>query len=141
MKLSFSAKRIYSHLQYVIFVLVIGAFFSCSKENKLMLSAEDLSGEWIEVDTRSDTLHFTSLDGMDIMTLRRGFEMRDGHLLPRLASGPYEYRLENDRISLHWTLSSNSAFETVSFAIQDRRLTIGNFYDSKYGSQIIFERL
>ena len=77
------------------------------------------------------------------MNLNRGRELRDGnpYTLPKYGSGPYDYTLLNDKISLRWMLSSNSNFNDYGFEMSGNTLFIGNFYDSPSGDLLTFERL
>src|SRR5690606_11155050 len=122
----------------IIFVLV---FLSCSKDNSDFVNSSDLKGKWIEIQTRVDTLSFESLDNLAIMNLNRGKEIRNGNLLPKLKSGPYEYKVIEEYISLRWVLSSNSNFNDYYFKIIGNKLNIGNFYGSTSGETLTFERL
>lgn len=111
----------------------------CVNDDNVDLSpSSDLSGKWIEMKTRTDTLTFESWDTMDVMNLRRGKEMRDGYLLPKAGSGPYEYKLTSGKISLYWMLSSNYSFNDYSFKRTGNRLIIENFYGSPSGATLTF---
>ena len=124
-----------------VLILCVLTFLGCSKDGKDVVASSDLKGKWIETETRMDTLSFESLDNQDIMNLNRGKEIRDGNMLPKSGSGPYKYNLLEEKISLNWVLSSDSSFKDYYFKIIDNRLNIGNFYGSKSGETLIFEKL
>ena len=124
-----------------LMIIIIVVFFSCSDDNMDKISSSDLKGKWIEVETRSDTLSFDTWDNKEIMILGRGKEMRDGNLLPKYGSGPYEYKLTEGKISLHWTLSSDSSFTEYSLNIISDNLHIGNFFASSSGETLTFIKL
>lgn len=127
-------------MKYGLLLFVL-AFLCCSKDDTKSLTSINLKGKWIETETRMDTLFFESLDDLDIMNLNRGKELKDGNLLPKPKSGPYRYKLLEEKISLNWVLSSNSSFNDYYFKIIDNRLNIGNFYGSALGETLTFERL
>lgn len=122
-------------------ILIVFAFLSCSEDNVNTTTTSDLSGKWIEIETRTDTLSFELLGDSEIMNLNRGKEMRNGILLPKYNSGPYTYKLAEEKISLNWMLSSNSNFNDYYFKVMDTRLHIGNFYHSASGETLTFEKL
>ena len=127
------------HGLMIIFTL---ALFGCENDDNVnKATSADLKGKWIEMKTRTDTLTFLSWDTMEVMNLRRGKEMRDGHLLPKSGSGPYEYKLTPGRISLYWMLSSNYSFKDYSFEQVGDRLIIENFYGSPSGARLTFEKV
>jgi hypothetical protein len=71
------------------------------------------------------------------MSLSRGLEVRNGHLLPKLNAGPYLYQLTgNNTISLYWMLSSNSQYHDYYFNQNGAKLMIGDFFESKYGVRV-----
>lgn len=124
-----------------LFTLLILVLASCSNDSFDITTPLDLNGEWIEVKTKTDTLTFNSWDNLEVMTLSRGKEMRDGHLLPKAGSGPYEYKLQESKISLYWMLSSNYTFKDYSFRRTGNKLTIDNFYNSTLGASLTFEKI
>lgn len=128
------------NMKYGLIIFVL-AFLSCSKDSTDMGASSELKGKWIEAETRMDTLSFESLDGLEIMNLNRGKEIRDGNLLPRSGSGPYKYKLLEEKISLYWMLSSDSKFNDYYFKIIGDKLNIGNFYGSTSGEILTFEKL
>ncbi|SDL20768.1 hypothetical protein [Kriegella aquimaris] len=122
----------------LLFVLTL---LCCSKDDKQSLTSSDLKGKWIETETRKDTLFFESLDNLDFMNLNRGKELRNGNLLPKPKSGPYRYKLLEEKISLNWVLSSDSSFNDYYLKVINNRLNIGNFYGSTLGETLTFEKL
>ncbi|TBW29955.1 hypothetical protein [Gramella sp. KN1008] len=120
-------------------VIFVTLCLSCSSDNSGTISIGE--GKWVEIETKSDTLSFSSLGGMDIMTLARGEELQEGVLKPKYRSGRYEYGISEGKISLRWLLSSNSQFEEYSFRIEDEIMYIGNFYASSSGEILTFKKL
>lgn len=114
---------------------------SCSPDNVTPTTSSDLGGKWIEVSTTTDTLTFESWGNLEVMTLSRGKEMQNGHMLPKTGSGPYEYKLTQEKISLYWMLSSNYSFKEYSFIRNGNRIIVDNFYDPGLGDRLIFEKL
>ena len=106
-----------------------------------MITVTDLHGAWVEVEEKTDTLTFSSLEEMEIVSLDRGFEWSNGYLLPKSGSGPYVYKLYEDRIDLNWMLSSNAQFETFGLSLIDKRMYIGNFYDPNRGATLVFDKI
>ena len=84
-----------------------------------------LQDRWIEDRDRMDTITFIE-DNRFI--LHRGFEVRNGHRLPRHGSGIYEYTRTASEISLYNTLSSCYCFNDYRFEQQGDHFTIGDFY-------------
>ena len=81
------------------------------------------------------------LESLDVMTLARGKERRNGHLLPKTGAGLYEYKLKDGTISLYYMLSSNDKFDDYNFKRAGDQLTIDNFYDSSLGKALTFNKL
>jgi hypothetical protein len=127
-------------MKYGLFLL-IAVFLSCSKDDAKHENFSDSKEKWVETQSRTDTIYFEILDGLDLLYLNRGKEIRNGSLLPKGKSGPYQYRVTGDKISLYWMLSSNSAFNDYYFKIDDKTLSIGNFYESEVGEILTFEKL
>jgi hypothetical protein len=136
----FRSKAFTMKYRVIIFVLTLSG---CANDQINMTYPPGVEETWVEVNTKTDTLTFGSLGGESpIMNLRRGRELRNGHVLPKAHSGLYEYTLlPDDRISIRWMLSSNSAYNEYYFKRSGRMLTIGNFYESPSGAIVTFERL
>lgn len=121
-----------------IFMLFL---LSCSDDNMGITTSSDLNGQWIEVRTKTDTLTFESWDNLETMTLDRGKEVRDGQLLPKEDSGPYQYKLVAGKISLYWMLSSNYKFNDYYFKRTGDTFIIDNFYNSPSGTTLTFKKI
>lgn len=104
---------------YFIAILGVFLFASCKKENSSLDSLK-----WVEQKDRVDTIEFK--DGF--LVLNRGKEMRDGHLLPKIYSGPYSYKEQKDSIRLISALSSSINFKTYTYKNSGNKLFIGDFY-------------
>lgn len=77
-----------------------------------------------------------------MMILSRGTELRDGFQLPKPGSGPYDYELLNEKISLRWALSSNSSFNDFYFNQTNDIILIGDFYNANsVGARLTFKKL
>lgn len=127
-------------MKYVLIIVVL-IFLGCAKDDTRIITSSDLKGKWIEAESRMDTLYFGTIDNLEITNLNRGKEIKNGNLLPKSGSGPYEYTLLEEKISLYWVLSSDSSFNDYYFKIIDDRLNIGNFYGSTLGETLTFEKL
>ena len=104
------------------------AFLSCINS---VLTAQSLpTGKWININSKTDTLFFTSINGKKFLELRRGKELSHGVLLPKPFSGLYEYKLSPEEISLHWSFSDDSSFKNFYFNYSKEKIIIGNFYDA-----------
>jgi hypothetical protein len=113
-----------------IYLLILAIFFfsSCEKENN---SDQQLDGMWVETSLRKDTIIFKSSDplwGGNWFELKRDV---------MLSTGPYEYTLSADSISLHWMLSSASLWQTYYFQIDRDEFLIGKFYDSELDLELL----
>ena len=109
----------------IVFVLI---FSGCTDDDAV--SSSELQGTWIEI-AASEKLIFEILDGKPYVTLHRGKEIRNGVLLPKPGSGPYEYELTHDGvISLRWLASSNSNYKQYPFKRSGNTFVIGNFFDN-----------
>jgi hypothetical protein len=95
------------------------------------LKTSPLNGTWIEVEKRSDTIVFSpKYDGQNpIFNLKRGLRIADGNKLPDYFSGPYNFKLGENSISVYWFLSSGS-FQTYYFKMipEENKFKIGNFF-------------
>ena len=106
-------------LTYLIAILVIFVFASCEKEDKSLDSVK-----WVEQKDRADTIQFK--DGF--LMLSRGKELKDGHLIPKIYSGPYSYKEQKGSIKLISALSSSTNFKMYSYKNSGDKLFIGDFY-------------
>ncbi len=119
-------------MKYSILFALFLLLSACS-EDDLNISPSDLHGEWVEVISQTDTLFFESRNNSNIFHLKRAQGVK-------LRTGPYEYRLTEDKISLYWMLSSNYTFNDYHFNTAGNRLEIGNFYESTTGEILTFEK-
>ncbi len=117
------------------------ALLSCTSDNVATLT--NLNGKWIDINTKIDTLAFGFFGDKESMILGRGKETRDGFLLPKYVSGPYDYKLLiGDKFSLRWTLSSNCNFNDYYFKQSGDKLTIEKFFDTTTsGTMLTFKKL
>ena len=123
----------------LLFILAL-SLFCCGDDH--VATQTSLNGKWVEINTRTDTLTFLVMDENPYVTLDRGREIRNGHLLPKIGSGIYRYRLFHDSISLYWTLSSNSDYNHYYFNQTGDALIVGNFYDPDLkGARDTFKKL
>jgi len=103
--------------------------FLYSQKTELKISP--LKGTWVELEKKTDTIVFSpDYDGQyPIFNLRRGFRIADGYKLPDYFSGPYNFKLEQNSISVYWFLSSGS-FQTYYFKLfpDENKFKIGNFF-------------
>lgn len=113
-------------LLFLAIIMIIAT--SCNENN---IEDAKLSGVWVEVNQKTDTLIFGINDGM--LGLYRGTEIRDGALLPKYHSGLYMYQITNDSISLQWAASSSFNTNKYYFEadLKTRKIKIGNFFDNR----------
>jgi hypothetical protein len=127
-------------LHKLLTLLFCLAFIGCTEDSPNI--DVSLYGKWVEVNDKVDTLTFNIIDGHEFMTLDRGKEVRDGFLLPKAGSGPYDYKILGNKISIYWLLSSNSAFNDYYFEKIGSQLKVENFYDeSAIGTILTFEKV
>jgi hypothetical protein len=97
-----------------------------------VLKASPLTGTWIEVTRKSDTIVFSSeYDGQNpVFNLKRGTRVTDeGFTVQDYYSGPYNFKLGQNSISVYWFLSSGS-YQTYYFKLVagEGKFEIGNFF-------------
>ncbi len=128
-------------MKHGLTIILALALLGCADNN--VTPSTDLTGRWVDVNTKTDTLTFTLVGDEEMMILDRGKETRDGVVLPKYGSGPYDYELLNDeKISLRWVLSANSGFNDYHFRQSGDVLTIGRFFDAtSSGTVLTFRRL
>jgi hypothetical protein len=128
-------------MKYVFLIIAI-TLMSCTSDS---LSTPDLlKGKWIEVNTKSDTLVFGLFGDQEAMMVNRGYEMRDSFRLPKHGSGPYDYRISKDKISLRSYVSSNIAYKDYKFKFDFKtsRIEVEKFYETDSTiTKLVFERL
>lgn len=93
-----------------------------------------MDGVWIEHINKLDTINFDNWHNPDIFELQRGFEYRNSYYLPKKHSGPYEYKISKDSISIRNLLSSSLYFETHYFRVNKTHdaFIIGDFIYENY---------
>ena len=83
----------------IINVIFLTLFiFSGCENNKVNTSG--LKGTWVEIDTKTDTIIFKTNDQSGTFLLYRGFEIKNGYVLPKIGSGPYSYNIIDDKIKI-----------------------------------------
>ena len=120
-------------------LLLIGILFfslaSCKKEN---IETMKLDGAWLENSHKTDTLVF--VPEISFVYLNRGYELRNGYILPKDLSGPYLYEINGDIINLTWSASSVGVGTKYYFHLDSkkRQIKIENFYiDSLSNNDIL----
>jgi hypothetical protein len=121
-------------MKHGIVALFVVIVLSCTDDKSELLDVGALRGNWVEVNSTTDTLSFETLfDDRKLMFLKRDELYR---------TGPYEYRLlPNYRISIYWTLASSMTFHEYYFKVKGDELNIGNFYDSPSGAILTFKKV
>ena len=127
-------------------IILLSGLISCNGENVspgLIGSDGDGVSVWVDVNTKTDTLTFKSIDGTEYMNLSRGFEMQGGDLLPKIGSGLYQYKfMEEKKIALQWMLSSYYGFNEYTFIQSGDLLIVEKFFDPPSpGVLLTFERI
>jgi hypothetical protein len=117
-----------------LLILLMLFTFSCQKDefpdpNTL---PKGLIGSWVETNTRTDTIIFSSNRDTGIFWLQRGFEIRNGYRLPVIGSTGYHYEIFSDSIKVVDGLSSAWEQGTYYFHFDEPNLTINIGKFSKY---------
>ncbi|GAB3981547.1 hypothetical protein GCM10028806_51350 [Spirosoma terrae] len=111
------------------------AFISCRKETAI--SPDTLTGTWIELSARQDTIIFnlaedgTALPGFLIVNRIREMSPA-GYWFPKAGSGIYSYELQNNRIFLRNLYSSSSMGADYTIEQRGNELEVENFYELGY---------
>lgn len=128
-------------MKHGLIIALVLTLLSCSNDE--VTTVTDLNGKWVDIHTKTDTLTFRLFEDQESMILGRGKEMRDGFLLPKYGSGPYEYKLlTDDKISLRWMLSSNANFNDYDFKQTGDKLTIEKFFETTTsGTMLTFKKI
>lgn len=128
-------------MKSILTTILVVMVMSCRNDN--VATSIDLNGKWVDVNTNTDTLTFGMFGGEESMILGRGKEMRNGFMQPKYGSGPYHYQLlTDDKISLRWTLSSNSNYNDYHFRQNAGQITIENFFDTTTsGTMLTFRKI
>ena len=121
-------------MKYGIITFFVLIILSCTNDSINIVNSKNLRGEWIEINTKTDTLSFEIHYDKEYIMLKRAELER---------TGLYEYKLlPTDEISIHWTLAATfNSFNNYYFKLTDDRLSIGNFYDSPSGTILTFQKL
>jgi len=110
---------------------LLSIIFSNASCQKNSFAKSPLSGTYIEFEKQKDTIVFASeYDGQNpVFELKRGYRISEGYELPDYYSGPYNYKISQNSISLYWFLSSGS-FQSYYFQNlpEEDRFEIGNFF-------------
>jgi len=122
-----------SVISFLVILLVL-ILVSCQKDDfpDPSLLPQGLIGNWVEVNTKTDTLIFPSNNNTGILWLQRGFEIRNGYRLPIIGSTGYHYEILSDSITLINGLSSTWDQATYYFHFDEPNLTIKVGKFSKY---------
>lgn len=126
------------------FLIVIAlGFLNCSTDAESTVAATPdlLQGQWVEAESRKDTLSFEAWDSMDVLILGREREVRGGMLLPKTGTGAYQYQLTAGKIALIYILSSSTDAQLFDFTLLNGKLRIGDFYGAGSGNILTFVRL
>jgi hypothetical protein len=122
-----------------LILILAWTLLSC---NDNLTTLTDLNGKWVDIKTKTDTLTFGLLGDKESLNLRRGNEIRNGTLIPKYGSGPYEYELLTDTISLRWVASSSLKFNRYYFKKTGDKITIEKFFDTNTrGTMLTFKRI
>jgi hypothetical protein len=116
--------------------LIISNYIYCQKPE---LKTSPIQGTWVELMKRSDTIVFSSeYDGQNpVFNLKRGTRItKEGYTLPDYFSGPYNFKLDQNSISVYWFLSSGS-YQTYYFKhiSGEDKFEIGNFFKDTEGKK------
>jgi len=119
-------------LKAVIPFFLIFILSNCIYSQSLPLKPSPLKGTWVELMKRNDTIVFSpEYDGQHpIFNLKRGYRItEEGYTLPDYFSGPYNFKLSQNSISVYWFLSSGS-FQSYYFKMipAENKFKIGNFF-------------
>ena len=119
-------------------ILIIVAVMIASCDGNIETPVTTVTGKWVDVDNKTDTLAFVDYEDLKVMEVRRGKEMRDGFLQPKSGSGPYMYQLlGDDRISVQWMAASSISQYKYYFKQKGTTLKIEKFFDTKTTGKIL----
>jgi hypothetical protein len=115
----------------LILALLTGfILFSCKKVQSTL--PDGIIGTWVETNTLSDTIFFSTNNKTGMFSLHRGYEIRNGYRLPIIGSTIYSYKIFSDSISVQDGLSSAMDGGTYYFKFDESNLTINIGKFSKY---------
>jgi hypothetical protein len=89
----------------LILVLFVMSFISCEKHEDEIIG---LKGTWVGTYDNNDTIIFKSSSKTGLFEFNRGYETRNGLVLPKSGSGLYSYKISDNSINVWWLLSSSS---------------------------------
>jgi hypothetical protein len=116
-------------MKKIIFLLIIIiSSLGCKKDQTVTIN-EQLKGQWVRTDIRTDTLLFGYWSN-NWVELRRGTEIIDGNIKPKLPFGLFEYNAANDSINFNWIASSSFSTKKYLFKLYNSKMDIGDFIDS-----------
>jgi len=133
-------------MKTIINVLIISQFIlmnGCAKSDNSELV---ITGTWIEISEKSDTIDFTKFGSELALNLRRGLVLINDYWLPNYGSGFYAYELqESDSIALCYSLSSScisglpKSYSKYFFKLSNNNtFKITNFYNPDISPNTIF---
>jgi|WetSurMetagenome_2_1015567.scaffolds.fasta_scaffold295852_1 hypothetical protein len=99
---------------------------SCEKHKD---EVPGLAGTWIGTYNNDDTIVFKSSSVNGLFILNRGYETRNGYLLPKLGSGLYSYNISGESINVISSVSSLGTGNNVYFKLNEseKKFQIGIF--------------
>lgn len=120
----------------IVAFLAVFAIYSCQKDK---MSFPDpgtlpkaLTGFWVEVNTGTDTINFSTNNDSGYFNLSRGFAVTNGYWLPKIGSTSYSYKISGDSITVVDGLSNSMEGGTYYFRFDEQNLTINIGKFSKY---------
>lgn len=130
-------RRVFNYSERIFSVTIMAlllSLISCKKDN---VETMKLDGAWIENSHKTDTLVFVS--EISFVYLNRGYELRNGFLLPKDLSGPYLCEIKRDSINLTWSASSVGVGTNYYFNLDSKKkqIKIQNFFVDTLSNQDI----
>ena len=131
--------NIWMRIFFLIFtaIVLMTYAFGCKKSETESIN-EQLKGQWVRTDIKSDTLVFGYLS-LPWVEIRRGYEIINGSNTQKVY-GWFDYRITNDSISLTGIASSNWSEKWYLFKINASRMNIEDFIDST-NTILTFEKI
>lgn len=120
-----------------LFILLL--FIACSKNNDNIL-IKDLKGKWVEQSAYSDTLSFEDSPAGNIVKLWRKTTIQNGVQTP-FNPMLYRYKLKEDSILIELPSGMYENFHSFYFNKKGDVITLGNFYDARWGEVLSFKKL
>lgn len=120
----------------ILFLILFISLLSCKQEE----TENPLKGWWVRLDNPTDTLTFEVEFSNRYFVLKRGYEVRNGHLLPLPGSDLYEFQILKDSIDVLPLLSSAKIHRRYYFKVTGDKMEIGNFIDDTKPT-LIFQKL